>query len=416
MSDITSIKEIKVGINFGDGVMPIGRLAMRERTIYFEYDRAFIEHGLEISPLRLPLKSGVSSFDYNLFEGLPGVFNDSLPDGWGRLLFDRFARTQGIQPSEVTPLDRLAHIGVHSMGALVFEPDHSADDAHDVISLDNLAEQAQDVLDGTSDEVLQELLALNGSSAGARPKALIGVDQARAHIVHGVNDLPAGYTSWMVKFANSQDGLDAGAIEYVYALMADDAGINMPDVHLFPTQKGAGYFAIKRFDREGDKRYHMHTACGLLHSDFRTPSLDYEDLIALTGVLTRDVRETEKMYQLAVFNVLAHNRDDHAKNFSFLMDEQGQWKLSPGYDLTFSSGPRGEQSTMVMGEGRNPKAEHLIQLGEDSKIAEDRIHEIIGQTQASLAKWPGLAKHYGVSGTKIKLIDEKIDKGASSTS
>lgn len=408
MNNIAFVKEVKVGINFGDGVVPVGRLAMRERTIYFEYDSTFIKRGIEISPLRLPLQSGLHNFDYNLFEGLSGVFNDSLPDGWGRLLFDRFARAQGIIPSEVMPLDRLAHIGVHGMGALVFEPDHSADDTQDTISLDNLASQAQDVLDGTSDDVLQELLALNGSSAGARPKALIGVNQDRTHIVHGVNDLPDGYAPWMVKFANSQDGLDAGAIEYVYALMAVDAGINMPDVHLFPAQKGGGYFAIKRFDRDGNKRYHMHTACGLLHSDFRTPSLDYEDLIALTGMLTRDVREVEKMYQLAVFNVLAHNRDDHAKNFSFLMDEQGQWALSPAYDLTFSSGPRGEQSTMVMGEGKAPKAEHLIKLGIDAKIDKTRIHEIIEQTQASLAKWPELAKQYGVSAANIKLIGEKL--------
>jgi len=291
---------------------------------------------------------------------------------------------------------------------LVFEPDHSVGGTHDTISLDNLAEQAQDVLAGTCDEVLQELLSLNGSSAGARPKALIGVNQDRTHIVHGVNDLPGGYTPWMVKFANSQDGLDAGAIEYVYALMAADAGINMPDVNLFPAQKSAGYFAVKRFDRDGNKRYHMHTACGLLHSDFRTPSLDYEDLIAFAGMLTRDVREVEKMYQLAVFNVLAHNRDDHAKNFSFLMDEQGQWALSPAYDLTFSSGPRGEQSTMVMGEGKAPTAEHLIKLGIDAKIDKDRIHEIIQQTQVSLAKWPRLAKHHGVSATNIRLIGNKL--------
>ena len=408
MNSIAFVKEIKVGINFGDGVAPVGRLAMRERTIYFEYDRTFIERGLELSPLRLPLKSGLFSFDYNLFEGLPGVFNDSLPDGWGRLLFDRFARAQGTVPSEVTPLDRLAHIGVHGMGALVFEPDHSVVGTHDTISLDNLAEQAQDVLAGTSDEVLQELLSLNGSSAGARPKALIGVNKDRTHIVHGVNDLLDGYTPWMVKFANSQDSLDAGAIEYVYALMAADAGINMPDVHLFPAQKSAGYFAVKRFDRDGNKRYHMHTACGLLHSDFRTPSLDYEDLIAVAGMLTRDVREVEKMYQLAVFNVLAHNRDDHAKNFSFLMNEQGQWALSPAYDFTFSSGPRGEQSTMVMGEGKAPKAEHLIKLGIDAKIDKDRIYEIIQQTQVSLAKWPRLAKHHGVNATNIRLIGNKL--------
>lgn len=410
MSMIKSVKEVKVGINFGDGVRPVGRLAIRDRQIYFEYAQKFVEGGLEISPLRLPLKSGVSNFDYQLFEGLPGVFNDSLPDGWGRLLFDRFARSHGVLPTDITPLDRLAHVGSHALGALVFEPDYSSDDTQNEVSLDNLATQAQEVLDGASDDVLEELIALNGSSAGARPKALIGVNEAMDHIIHGVHELPDGYTPWMVKFPNNQDGLDAGAIEYVYALMAKEAGIEIPDVHIFPAGQGAGYFAIKRFDRDGDKCYHMHTACGLLHSDFRTPSLDYEDLIALTGMLTRDVREVEKMYWLAVFNVLAHNRDDHSKNFSYLMDAQGQWKLSPAYDLTFSSGPSGEQSTMVMGEGRHPKEEHLLILAGEAKIKKEQAAQIIEATKTSLTKWLTLAKQYGVSEVNIKLIDEKIQK------
>lgn len=412
MKNYLSATEIKVGINFGDDVNPVGRLAMRDRHIYFEYDSSFIERGIEISPLRLPLQSGVQRFENDLFEGLPGVFNDSLPDGWGRLLFDRFIRSQGILPSDITPLDRLAHVGSNGLGALVFEPDHSAEDTQDEINLDKLASQAQEVMEGASDDVLEELISLNGSSAGARPKALIGVNEKRDNIIHGVHDLPAGYTPWMVKFPNSQDGIDAGAIEYVYALMAKEAGITMPDVHLFPAQRGAGYFAIKRFDRDGDKRYHMHTACGLLHSDFRTPSLDYEDLVALTGMLTRDVREVEKLYQLAVFNVLAHNRDDHSKNFSYLMDSQGGWKLSPAYDLTFSSGPRGEQSTMVMGEGRNPNISHLLKLADEAKIKKDRAAEVIEATKSSLSKWPTLAKQYGVSDTNIKLIQGKTSKVA----
>lgn len=409
MSIIQSVKEVKVGIDFGDGAIPVGRLAIRDRQIYFEYDADFIEREIEISPLRLPLQSGVQSFDYNLFEGLSGVFSDSLPDGWGRLLFDRYARSQGILPADITSLDRLAHVGTHALGALVFEPDHSADDTHGDISLDNLATQAQEVLDGTSDDVLAELIVLNGSSAGARPKALVGVNDNRDHIIHGVYDLPEDYASWLVKFPNSQDGLDSGAIEYVYALMAKEVGIVMPDVHLFPAQNGAGYFAIKRFDRDGDKRYHMHTACGLLHSDFRTPSLDYEDLIALTGMLTRDVREVEKLYKQAVFNVLAHNRDDHSKNFSYLMDRQGQWKLSPAYDLTFSSGPRGEQSTMVMGEGHNPNTEHLVKLAEEANIKNSRACEIIDATKSSLSNWSSLAEQYGVSDINIALIDKKIN-------
>lgn len=408
MNNHLSATEITVGINFGKSVQTVGRLAMRKQKIYFEYDSAFIKKGIEISPLRLPLVSGVQRFDYEIFEGLPGVFNDSLPDGWGRLLSDRFFRSQGILPAHITPLDRLANVGSHALGAMVFEPDYSADHIQDGINLDTLALQAQEVLVGTSDDVLAELIALNGSSAGARPKALIGVNCKRNHIIHGVQDLPKDYTPWIVKFPNSQDGNDAGSIEYVYALMAKESGITMPDVHLFPARHGTGYFAIKRFDRNGDMRYHMHTACGLLHSDFRTPSLDYEDLVALTGMLTRDVREVEKLYQLAVFNILAHNRDDHSKNFSYLMNSQGAWKLSPAYDLTFSFGPRGEQSTMVMGEGRNPNTSHLLNLADEANIKKERAIEIIDATRNSLAQWPTLAKQYGVSDANINLIQSKI--------
>ncbi len=405
-----SVKEVKVGLNFGDQVIPVGRLAINNRQIYFQYHDSFIEQNLNISPFHLPLKSGVFSFDYNLFEGLGGVFNDSLPDGWGRLLFDRFARSFGILPSDITPLDRLTHIGLSGLGALVYEPDHSTGESSDSINLDKLAQQAQEVLDGTSDEVLQDLLALNGSSAGARPKALIGLNNDRKNIIHGIHDLPDGYTPWIVKFSNTQDSADSGAIEYVYALMAKKAGISMPDVHLFSAKKSAGYFAVKRFDRNGKQRFHMHTACGLLYSDFRVPSLDYEDLIALTSALTRDAREIERLYQLAVFNVLAHNRDDHSKNFSFLMNQKGEWKLSPAYDLTFSSGPRGEQSTMVVGEGRNPSVDHLVKLGQKAKIAKTRIVEIIDQTQTALANWEILAKEYGVSADNIRLIGKRINR------
>ncbi len=407
---IKTVREIKVGINFGAGTKPVGRLAIREQQIYFQYASEFIEASLEISPVHLPLKPGVSHFDYNHLEGLPGVFNDSLPDGWGRLLFDRFARSQGLFPSEVTPLDRLAYIGENALGALVYEPDFGIDEMNGYLSLDQLALQAQAVLDGVSDDVLESLIELNGSSAGARPKALIGFNKERSKIICGARELPGDYEPWMVKFPNTQDGLDAGAIEYVYALMAKDAGIVMPEVLLFPAQRGPGYFAVKRFDRVGNQRYHTHTACGLLHADFRNPLLDYEDLIALTSLLTRDVREVEKMYKLAVFNVLSHNRDDHGKNFSFVMDQSGRWTLSAAYDLTFSSGPRGEQSTMVMGEGRNPGIEHLMMLAKEAGISKKPALEIINIVKTALAKWSDYAKEYGVSQANIKSIEGKISR------
>jgi len=408
MKAFSSVTVLHVGIDFGEGRIPVGRLAVRDRRIYFEYEPAFIEQGLEISPFLLPVKAGVSTFDNNLFEGLPGVFNDSLPDGWGRLLFDRFALSKGVLPAEISPLDRLALVGNHALGALVYEPEADTALGQGEVNLDGIASQVQEVLEGSSGAVLQELLALNGSSAGARPKALIGVSADRMHIIQGEGTHKEGFEPWLVKFPNTQDGIDAGSVEYVYALMAKEAGLRMSEVHLFPASEGPGYFATKRFDREGNTHLHMHTVSGLLHADFRVPSLDYQDLLSLAFMLTRDIHEVEQMYRLAVFNVLAHNRDDHAKNFSFLMDAQGQWKLSPAYDLTFSSGPGNGQSTMVMGEGRNPKEEHLVRLGLEAKFAKPCITRIIDQTRSALAAWPSLANQYGVSETKKQMIAKRI--------
>ncbi|MFC6267462.1 type II toxin-antitoxin system HipA family toxin [Frigoriflavimonas asaccharolytica] len=404
------ITEIKVGLNFGSEIQSVGRLAERNGIIYFEYDEEFVQNGVEISPFRLPLRNGIVELPSDPFDGLAGVFSDSLPDGWGRLLFDRMMRSKGISPSEISSLDRLAYVGLNGMGALVYEPDSSPPIIQELIDLDHLATQTEKILEGASGEIISKLLALNGSSAGARPKALIGVDKERKNISYGVNQLSDGFEHSLVKFPNSQDGTDSGAIEYVYALMAKEAGLNFPDMHLFSSKKGNGFFGVKLFDRDGDKRLHMHTVSGLIHSNFRLPSIDYEDLLSLTMSLTKDFREVEKMYRLAVFNVMAHNRDDHAKNFSFLMNEFGEWKLSPAYDLTFSNGPGGEQSTMVMGEGRNITVKHLVKLGLEAKISKELIEQIIEQTRISLSKWKYLAGEYGITKSNIELINNVITK------
>ena len=385
-------------------------MAIRNNVIYFEYDNDFLQTELEISPIKLPLQRGVMELPKDPFEGLAGVFNDNLPDGWGRLLFDRMLRSKGISPSKITPLDRLAYVGLQGLGALVYEPDKSPNLVHEMIDLDMLALQTKEVLEGDSDEVIAELLALNGSSAGARPKALIGVDKERKNISYGVQQLSSDFEHWMVKFPNSQDGNDAGAIEYVYALMATESGLTMPDVYLFSSKNGSGYFAVKRFDRDGNKRLHTHTVSGLIHNNFRFPSLDYEDLLSLTSYLTKDIREVEKMFRLAVFNVMAHNRDDHSKNFTFLMNELGEWKLSPAYDLTFSNGPGGEQSTMVMGEGRNITRSHLVKLGLEAKLSKEFIENVVEQTRSAIGKWENWAKEYGVSKSNMQLISKAISK------
>ena len=409
MDKQSPVSIINILLDFGTEPIAVGKLALKDRRILFEYAAGFVKRGLEISPLNLPLKTGVQESDTKLFDGLPGVFNDSLPDGWGRLLVDRALRAKGILPDSFTPLDRLAHVGRHGMGALIYEPDYSEAPSQTRINLDEMSKQSLRILDGESSNVLEQLLALNGSSAGARPKAMIGVSGDKTKIVEGVDKLPGGYESWLVKFPNTADGVDSGAIEFVYNKMAATAGLEVPPCHLFFAKKGPGYFAARRFDRLPDnRRLHTHTASGFLHADFRTPSLDYQDLIKATMSLTRDIREAQKMYKLAVFNVLSHNRDDHAKNFSFLMDEDGKWRLAPAYDLTFSSGPGGEQSTMVMGEGKNPGAEQLLKLAAFADLSVKEAKNFIDQTRQALNKWKAFAAKAGVSKEMINLIGKKI--------
>lgn len=402
------INQVKVELSFGEDVLLVGKLAFRNKKIYFEYDASFLERGLAISPIECSIRSGVRTFNPFLFDGLPGVFNDSLPDGWGRLLLDRKMRLKNVLPNELSPLDRLAHVGKSGMGALIYEPDHTDEYVLQDINLSVLADHAEQILEGATSDILQELISLNGSSGGARPKAIIGVHKDRQSVIHGAHTLADDFESWLVKFPSFSDMLDIGAVEYVYALMAVKAGIEMDKVHLFPAKKGAGYFATRRFDRKGNKRFHMHSACGLLHSDFRDPSLDYKDLIKLTMYLTKDIREAEKMYRLAVFNVLAHNRDDHSKNFNFLMDKTGQWRLSPAYDLTFAEGLRGEHCTMVKGAGKNPKIADLVKLGLDASLKKAAVLVIIEQTREALGSWRDLASQYSVAKKNIDLIEAKM--------
>lgn len=384
----------------------VGRLALKDRRILFEYDPAFLDAGVEISPIKLPLKTGVFVCPDMIFDGLYGVFNDSLPDGWGRLLLDRTVEKYGINRRELTALDRLAYVGAHGMGALSYEPDRSiANTNGSDLALDKLAEESALVLAGENEEVFEELLHLNGSSAGARPKIVAQVSKDKKRIVHGSQKLQSGFDHWIIKFPSSTDTRDAGAIEYAYSLMAKDAGVEMPETHLFQAKKGR-YFGAKRFDRHGDQRIHMHSLSGLIHADHRNPSLDYDTILRVVLVLTKNIVEAEKAYALACFNVLTHNRDDHAKNFSFLLNDHNEWVFAPAYDLTFSYGPGGEQSTMVMGEGKNPGAEHLQALGKEHGLK--NAPDILEHVQKAVSCWRKHADKAGVTAKSKAEIAEKI--------
>lgn len=248
MMKYASINELKVGLNFDGDIIPVGRLALRDYRIYFEYDQNFIGRGLEISPLKLPLEAGLQVFVTVLLRVYLVFLMTAFRDGWGRLLFDRYVRSLHLLPQEFTPLDRLTHIGSTGLGALVYEPDHSEVNKQiEEINLDLLSQQTQEILDGDAEDVLKVLINLNGSSAGARPKALIGFNKVMNRIISGKHNLPENYEHWIVKFANSSDGVDAGAIEYVYALMAKEAGVEMMPVNLFGSLKRCGIFCNKAF-------------------------------------------------------------------------------------------------------------------------------------------------------------------------
>lgn len=291
----------------------VGRLANTpDRRIAFEYDSEWLATGFSLSPLRLPFTSGVHIAPRDPFDGLPGVFNDSLPDGWGRYLLDRYLRTRGEKPDRFGPLDRLCWVGSRGMGALSYEPDTSLEPDPTGPDLERMAIAADLVLRDQPAEDLESLFRNLGGSSGARPKVMVTNEDGE----------------WIVKFPGPTDPPDIGRIEYDTSLMARDAGIRIPETRLFEGK----FFGTKRFDRVDGRRVHVITASGLLHADHRAPSLDYIDIGTALWTLSQDIREVEALIRLMTFNARIGNRDDHAKNFSFMV-EDGRWRLAPAYDL-----------------------------------------------------------------------------------
>ena len=332
----------------------VGTLAMTaDHKAAFQYSEEWIENGFPISPFSLPLKEQVFVPTKDYFNGLFGVFADSLPDNWGRLLLNRLLRAHKQNPDKLTVLDRLAIVGKSGMGALTYYPEREINEKYGDVDLDELAEQCQKILNTEYSDKLDELYRLGGTSGGARPKIMTTIDGEE----------------WIIKFPAHVDGKNAGKMEYDYSCCAKECGITMSETRLFTSEKCEGYFGIKRFDRisdkNGQKRIHMLTAAALLELDFEQPSLDYHSLMKLTKILTRDdEKDIEEMFCRMCFNVFAHNRDDHSKNFTYLYDEENdRWSLSPAYDLTYSNTYYGEHTTTVDRNGRNPGRKELLAVG-----------------------------------------------------
>ncbi len=368
----------------------LGSLADDGQDVLFQYSPYALERGLQLSPIRLPLR--VLAYpdrraDYTRLHNVPGLIYDSLPDGWGYRLMHRRMKARGKDPEKISTLDRLAYLGANTMGALTYAPalpDVLED--RDLTLLD-LAQEVQAVLVDESHEVLAELARVGASPAGARPKALVYFNPDSAQMSTQSCAVPDGQ-AWMVKFPGGDDAPDCTAIEALYAQLALHCRLGMAATQFFELPGGRTAFATQRFDRRGEQRVHVHSLAGLLHANFQEHSVSYEDFFRLTRRLTRDQRELKKAVQRCAFNILMNNRDDHAKNLSFLLEADGNWRLAPPYDLTYCPGYKGEHFMDVNGEGAAPERKHVLNAakaaGLPKAVAEQAIDELLGNATPQL--------------------------------
>lgn len=341
-------------------------LSTDKKTCAFEYDKGWLVDGFSISPLELPLKSGIFKAKQYPFGGNFGIFEDSLPDGYGRYLLHKTLLRQGVNDFNLSALDRLSIVGYNGMGALTYEPINIIEDDEEIRDWDLLQEKALNVLKEQQDSDAGLLLYNSGNSGGCRPKAIFSDKDGH----------------WLIKFRHTYDPQDIGKTEFLYNETARRCGISVSDFKLV----NGKYFAARRFDLTNDgERIHTATAGGLLCISLSAPVLDYINLLALTGYLTQSKNDVEEMYRRMVFNYLAENKDDHCKNFSFFVskdvNKKWQWHLAPAYDLTHcSEGYNGEHATSVNNTGR-PTLSDFIAVGTKTKISRKRCIEIFEEVR-----------------------------------
>ncbi len=405
------VERLSVYLDLDGTSRPLGTLAWsrEERRAYFEFQRDFLANPLPVSPFKLATTPGVIPASYGPFDGLHGLFSDSLPDGWGQKLLDRRLQAGGLDYRALTPLDRLAYVGSLGMGALRYEPEKLFGQRSSVgINLDVIAEQADQVQREVATADISVLLRAQGGSGGVRPKLMIGLSTDGDHaLADSGADLPPGFARWIVKFRSLDETAGIGAEEYAYSLMARAAGIEMAETRLIETPKGR-YFATRRFDRSPVGRHHVHTASGLLETSHKVPGIGYDELLKLTLILTRDMTHVGQMFRRMAFNVLAHNRDDHARNHAFLMSSTGVWTPSPAYDLTFSSGPAGEHNLTILGEGRAPGRKHMLELARKIGLPRGEAEAIITDIADTVARWPAFADQAGLTRSRSAEISSVI--------
>lgn len=398
----------------------VGQLAQNQQGVFFQYNADYLANQQSLSPFSIPFNDTLKKAPNQPHQGLHGLFADSLPDGWGMLLMDRIFRQQNIQPQHVSAMDRLAYIGNSGIGALSYHPVIDwKNKTEGWIDLDVLGQQATQVFDGGVDIVLTAL-ANAGGSGGARPKALIYLNPQEKNQIS--TTASKDLEPWLVKFTsqNLLLGHEEGLCEAAYLTMAKQAGIDVPEWQLFTPENiktnnkngSKAWLATKRFDcTDEGGRYHSQTLCGLLDADYRQPSLDYEDCIKASQALCNSPAEGQRQFTRAIFNLFADNQDDHTKNWSFLMDDKGQWQIAPFYDVTFSPNAHQQHMMAYAGYGTQPPTKAIQQLAAQAnfsswKKAQDEINKVL----EALSNWASIAKELDVKPSVIKIISKQLDE------
>ncbi|MEH2921895.1 type II toxin-antitoxin system HipA family toxin [Samsonia erythrinae] len=382
--------------------------------IMFEYSEEAIRRGLELSSLRLPLRGPRLFRDFPSHQlSLPGPVYDSLPDGWGMLLMDRLFRLRGLNAARIGPLERLTYIGSNAMGAMSFEPAQPefATVTED-IPLAQLSSEVQEVLDGEGGVFLQRLLQMGGSPQGARPKALLYCAPGSRTFTTAAT---SGLDAWLFKFPARHEHPEVCAIEAVYAQCLRECHISTPDTDYFELPNGQAAFASRRFDRQNDLRIPMQSLAAFTGANYQSPgSLDYANFLRATQLCTNDVREKTLAFERVVFNVIFNNRDDHPKNFAYIMSSSGKWRLAPAYDVTYCEGPGGYHQMDVMGEALDISREQLHRLGvQEADLTSSQVDLMIekyaevaaGFTNKAVDLFPGC-----ITRDTLRIIQTRINE------
>jgi serine/threonine-protein kinase HipA len=384
--------------------MSAGRVVMEGGLAQLEWSRDVLAARLPVAALYYPPEPGLQAARGRAFDGLQGFLADSLPEGWGRRLMRRRLEKLGVGLATLSPLDQLALVGRHGRGALVYEPATTPAEDVETLDLDALAAEAAAILAGEEGTLADTLANLAGGSGGARPKVHVGFN-AGGMVSVGEGELPAGFTPWLVKFRAPNDPDDIGPIEEAYAQMAEAAGLVMSEHRLIAAHRGPGYFATRRFDRtDGGGRLHMVSLAGAVEAPPEPGIVSYDTFLRATQAVTRRRPDVEAAFRRMVFNILASNRDDHARQHAYLMDAGGDWRLAPAYDLTYAPGPGGEHYLDIEGEGRNPTRAHVLRLGARHSLDARAVTAMVEEVRAAVARWAGFGEAAGVTRASAREI------------